>query len=139
MSRSGKLPRDAYDLLLAKRVCFSALSDTLQFRRVDLEALRKAKKVFEKWHLTTFVMAVNSLENFIYGLSNYKSLDEIPEEVEKQLLQVLASLFVLDGKLTQEIGGKIRGRKHHTFKSKGIEREREPKLIARNMAETEKE
>lgn len=139
MSRIRKLPKDAYDLLLAKRVCFSSLSDALQFRPVDLAALRKAKKIFEKWHLTMFIVAVNSLENFIYGLSGYKSLGEIPEETEKHLLQVLASIFVLDGKLTDEIGGKIRGRKHHTFKSKGTEIKKEPKLINRNIAKTEKE
>ena len=83
-------------------------------------------------------MAVNSLENFIYGLSNYKSLDEIPRETEKQLLQVLASLFVLDGQLTDEIGGKIRGEKYYTSKPKVTDIEKEPKLVNRNIAKTEK-
>ena len=139
MYKKRKLPKDAYDLLLAKRACFSVLSDALQFRSVNLEALGKAKKIFEKWHLTILVMAVNCLENFVYGLSSYKSLDEIPDETEKQLLHILAGLFVLDGKLTHEIGGKIRGKKHRTFKSEGIEMEKEPRLIPRNIAKTEKE
>lgn len=68
-----------------------------------LKQLKQAKSVFEKWGLDTFIIAVNSLENFIRVLSKYDNIDKIPEEVEKNLLEVLRTSYMLDGRLTTEI------------------------------------
>ena len=60
-----ELPANALELLRAKDVCFSTLADALRLQEPDLQRLRGAKDVFERWELHTFVMAVNSMENLV--------------------------------------------------------------------------
>lgn len=103
------IPKEVAELLISKKNCFSARSNALKFEKVDLKAFEGEKRIFEKWNLDTFIIAVNSLENFIRGLSRYKSLEEIPEDVEQLLLQVLHTAYILDGVLTEEISDKIKG------------------------------
>jgi tetratricopeptide (TPR) repeat protein/predicted amidohydrolase len=103
------IPKEVAELLISKKNCFTALSNALKFEKVDLKAFEGEKRIFEKWNLDTFIIAINSLENFIRGLSRYKSLEEIPEDVEQFLLQVLHASYILDGVLTGEISDKIKG------------------------------
>ncbi len=130
-----KLPSDASSLLISKAICFTVLSDALSFKKVNLEKLEDAKRVFKEWKLNTFVMALNSLDNFIYGLGKYKSLEGIPEAEEKFLLQVLRISYILDGKLTDEITSKIRG---EPFTAKPTAIEKEPEIKYVSIADTKK-
>ena len=86
----------------------------------------------------TFVIAVGSLDIFIRGINKYNSLEKIPEEVEEQLLQVLKPSHILDGRLTEEISGKIRG-EPYPAKSTSIMREKDPRIIYKHTPDKEKE
>ena len=130
-----KLPSDAISFLISKAICFTILSDALSFKKVNLKKLEDAKRVFKDWKLNTFVMALNSLDNFIYGLGKYKSLEGIPEAEEKFLLQVLRISYILDGKLTDEITSKIRG---ESFTAKPTAIEKEPEIKYVSIADTKK-
>jgi len=125
-----EIPNDVAELLISKKICFTALSNALKFEKVDLKALEGEKRIFEKWNLDRFIIAVNSLENFIRGLkkSRYESLEEIPEDVEQHLLQVLHTSYILDGVLTGEISDKIKG-EPYPAKPMSIEKRPEIKYI----------
>jgi len=97
------LPDDAVCLLISKEICFTAMSNALKFEVMDLKKLRDTEEIFEEWGLRTLAMSVGSLVIFIRGVSTYKSLEEIPKEVEDYLLQLLKAAYVLDGTLTKEI------------------------------------
>ncbi len=129
------LPKDAMQLLKSKAMCFTALSDSLDFKKVDLRPLRKSEKVFVSWNLNTFADAVHFLIAFIEALrKRYNSIDEINEISERQLLQALKTSFVLNGELSEEI---LKGK---PFKAKpassGIDDG--PKIIYKHIADTEK-
>jgi len=129
--KKRELPKDAMRLLVSKASCFTALSKTLQFEKVDLKELRHAQDVFEEWDLNTFSMAVGSLTVFIQGINRYRGLrdiSKIPKEVEDYLLQFLRASYVLDGKLTEEITGKIKG-EPYLARPTSVEKEPEIKRI----------
>lgn len=121
--KKRKLPEEALELLLSKTICFTVLSDAVAFKKVNPGVLVNAKKVFEQWNLNTFIFAVNSLDTFIRSLNEYKSIDEIPKDREGILLQGLGVVSALDGELTKEISGKIKGEPY------SIVREEAPEII----------
>ena len=134
-----EMPEDVNKLLINKAICFTDLSSALKFEKVDLKKLEDTKTVFEKWGFDTFVIAVNSVDSFIRALNKYNNLEEIPEEVEKLLLKVLGTSYYLDGKLTEEITDKFKGEPPYAAKPIGIEIKKEPEIIYKNIADTEKE
>ena len=133
-----EIPEDAIHLLVSKAICFTVLSSALKFEKVDLKELENTKKVFEKWGFVTFVIAVNSLDTFIRWVNRYNNLKEIPKGEEEFLLRMLSTSYVLDGKLTEEISGKIKG-EPYAAKPTSIGIEKEPKIIYKHITNTEKE
>ena len=134
----SKLPEDVILLLKSKEICFTTLSNSLEFKKVNLSKLRDTEGVFEDWNLDTFATAVNFLTAFIYGLKRYKSFEEINRKVESQLLQVLRTSNVLDGELTKEIAGKFKG-EPYVAKPISIKVEKDPKIIYKYIADTKRE
>ena len=128
-----KLPEDSIQLLKSKEICFTALSKSLNFEKVDLEILRETEKVFENWGLNTLATAVSFLAAFIHALGRYNNLNEISKEAEEQLLKALGTSYVLDGKLTEEIFKS----EPYVTKPAGIEKEIEIKYVC--IADIEKE
>ena len=127
------ITEDAKEILVAKADCFIALCSALEFERPKLEALDRARKIFEKRGFETSVVAVNSLDNFIRGMSKHKNLEEIPEDVVNILLQVLQSSHILDGALTREIPiGEY-------YKPTPTERVEEPEIIYQFIEDPKKE
>jgi predicted amidohydrolase len=86
------------------------------------EQLDYAKKIFEKWNLNTFIIAIGSLETFIHVLNKYDSIKEIPPDVEEKLLQILRISSIFDGELTEKI---VKGR---PFPAKSISIEKQPEI-----------
>ena len=134
----SKLPEDVILLLESKKICFTTLSNSLEFKKVNLNKLRDTEGVFEDWNLDTFATAVNFLIAFIYGLKKYKSFEEINRKVESQLLQVLKTSNVLDGELTEEIAGKFKG-EPYVAKPISTKVEKNPKIIYKYIADTKRE
>ena len=97
------ITEDAKEILSAKADCFNALGSALEFKKPKLEALDKARSVFEKRGFWISVIAVNSLENFVRTMNEFNNLGDVPEDVAEALLQVLQSSRILDGVLTREI------------------------------------
>ncbi len=105
-----ELPKESRDLLKSKRLCFNALWQSLNFNKVDVNELQETKNIFEKWRLENFVIAGNSLDSFYYIIKNFKSLEEIPQEKEKALINILSPIKLLDGNLTEALSTKIKGK-----------------------------
>jgi len=104
-----KLSEDVIHLLENKVICFAALSDALDVSDVDIAQLTYAKDLFEEWGFYTAAMAVSTLVVFIHRINRYNSLADFPKTIEEYLLELLGTTHVLDGKLTEEISGEIRG------------------------------
>ena len=133
-----EISKDVNILLINKAICFTALSNALKFEKVDLKQLRDTKIVFENWHLKEFVRAINYLDTFIKVLKKYNNIDEISKEIEELLLHILRISDVLDGELTEEITDKIKG-KPYTAKPTVKGKEKEPKIIYKYIADTQKQ
>ena len=127
------LPKDSIQLLKSKEICFTALSKSLNFEKVNLEILRETEQVFENWKLNTLATAVSFLSAFIRALERYNNLEKISQDAEEHLLQSLRTSYVLNGKLTEEI---FKGEPYVT-KPAGIEKEIEIKYVC--IADIEKE
>jgi hypothetical protein len=136
--KERELPEEVYELLISKEICFTVLSNALNFEEVNLQELEKSKRIFERWGFNIFVIAVNSLENFILSLNNYKSLEEIPEELTESLLRGLNTASVLDGILTDKMSNEIKGKPYET-KTTDLETKKEPIIKEIFIANTEKE
>jgi|GEM_PF-2091819 len=122
-----ELPSDVYELLAAKAVCFSALSKAVNYEKFDKDLLDKAKIIFEKWKLDSFVMAVDSINTFSRLISKYPGIDKIPRENEEYIFNnVLSASYILDGELTDKITDKIKGK---PFSLKPIEETRHPNIL----------
>ncbi len=103
-----RIPMDALRLLESKAACFAALSDSLCFKEVDLDALEKARAVFREFNLLKFFSAVNAIDTFLHALKKYKTLHEIPLAEEDGLLITLNTVQALDGALSAEVEGAFR-------------------------------
>jgi tetratricopeptide (TPR) repeat protein len=126
--KKKEIPKEAIKLLISKAVCFTSLSKVLQLERIDLKELRQSIEVFEEWGLTKLAISVESLIVFIRGISKYttiKDIKKIPEDIENYLLQLLKASYVLDGILTQEITGRIKG---ELYAAKPVGREKAPEI-----------
>jgi tetratricopeptide (TPR) repeat protein len=104
-----KLPENALTLLNGKVECFMALSDSLNFKKVDLKKLEKSKRIFDKWGFDTLISAVNSIDTVIRYLMKYNSIESIPKGLEKRLLNLLSNIYDLDGILTGKMSDQIMG------------------------------
>jgi len=133
-----ELPRDAYELLVSKEICFTALSNAMRFEKVDLDELEEAKSVFKKWGFETFIIAANSIDTFVRFLDRYDTLEGIPKKHEEFLLRLLSPSYILNGKLTEEISGRIRGEPYAVEPTR-IGVEKEPRIVFRDIANTEKD
>ncbi len=109
--KNEELPNDVLDLLKSKSTCISFLKRSLYFEECNLNELNNAKTVFSQWNLEDFIIASNSLENFNRVISKYKSLEEIPKNKEKWLLNHLKSFQYFDGILTKELQNQIKSKK----------------------------
>ncbi len=96
------LPNDIKDLLQSKLICFTTLTDILEFKKYKLEKLYRAKEIFYKWKLDKLLIAVDKLENFYNIIKHYNSLEEIPLEKEINLLDLLKNVVFLNGDLTEQ-------------------------------------
>lgn len=107
-----KLPDDIKELITNKNICISTLQKSINFEEFNFDGLKNARNVFEKWKLDDYIIAINSLDTFIRYLYKYKSLDDVPADVESVLLFSLKDLCVLDGELTGDISYKIKGEQY---------------------------
>ena len=133
-----ELPEEVIRLLKSKEICFTTLSDSLQFKEVDLKKLRDAEDVFKDWKLDTFEIAVSFLAAFISALKRYESFEGITEEAEKQLLLGLKTSYILDGELTKEIAGKFKG-EPYVAKPMSRKEDKDPKIIYKYITDTKRE
>jgi hypothetical protein len=72
------------------------------------EELAKARSIFEKYKFESSIIAVNNLQNFIYGLREVKKLPKITKNKERRLLKTLNPVSALDGALTKEIPRRLK-------------------------------
>ncbi len=98
-----KLPKDLIDLLNAKKNCFEFLRKALNFEDLNLKLLEKSKNVFNEWNLNSFIIAVNSLENFYLKIKEFNTLEDITSDTEKRLLLLLKNIHFLNGDLSSVI------------------------------------
>lgn len=77
-----ELPNDAKELLISKEVCVSTLLNAIDFQEVDFQKLDNSKRVFEKWKLDDYIIAVNSLDSFIRYLNKIHTNYDIIPSVE---------------------------------------------------------
>jgi tetratricopeptide (TPR) repeat protein len=131
------LPAEVVELVKAKANCLAVLGEALESNDPDLSGLNDARDIFRKWGFNTSVIAANSIENFILGLSTSrhkgKTLKDIPKSEEQLLLNVLNTSSVLDGILTNEISGRVRG---EPYRSKPIDALPQRKVQQVMVAET---
>jgi len=121
--KNRDLPKDALDLLKSKEICIKILKNSLKYESVNLEEIQIAKKVFSRWNLDNFIIASNSLENFSRIVSKFNSIEEIPKNKERKLLNLLKNFQYFDGILTQEL--------KHQIKSEGVLTE--PKIVKKEV------
>ncbi len=125
------LPNDAKEFLNSKRICFTILNRIIKLEDVNFYELQEARNTFKKWNLENFIIAVNSIEIFFQKIRKYDSIEEIPEEEQKDLLVSLRNIQILDGILTSELSSKIKGRLS-TSKPKFMKREIKVDYISLN-------
>ena len=97
------LPENVIDLLTSKEICIDSLSTSINFKKVDLESLNKARNIFSNTNNREYLIVLNSIENFCIIMSAYNNIEEIPKDIESGLLITLRSVDALGGKLTTDI------------------------------------
>ena len=100
-ARTPKLP--PLQILSCKFKYIEMLFIALQFGDYDIVELEKCRKVFHQFGFKKDVQSINSLDNFLQSLNDYKNLVEIPLEKQEELLRMIQPFYVLNEMITKEL------------------------------------
>lgn len=88
--------------IMLKGYCLDCIYNGLIFSKVDMNMFDKIEESAGDYKLHDIAKLTRNIENFILEIGQYQSLDEIPQEQEKKIIDLLRPARAVAGELTYE-------------------------------------
>ncbi|MFX0072186.1 MAG: tetratricopeptide repeat protein [Candidatus Hermodarchaeota archaeon] len=97
------------DLLFSKYHIFECLFNCVNFNRIDFNKINKAKELFaSKTKFIKFFYSLQNIIDIINFFKGYSNIEEIPKEIEEQIIVSINTIDSLGFELSKLITGSIK-------------------------------